>query len=161
MHETDVLDGFDMKLLSALQDDGRLGVAELAERVGLSGSQCSRRRARLEQSGLIAGYHAALDPRRLGLGVFAYVHVTLARHSPGNARAFRDLIAGIGAVQEACAVTGDADYLLKVVVADLAALARLINDDLLTNDSVSQVRSSVVLEHLKQTHRLPLPRRSV
>jgi DNA-binding Lrp family transcriptional regulator len=159
MQETELLDEFDMKLLAALQDDGRLGVLELAERVGLSGSQCSRRRARLEQAGLITGYHAALDPRRLGLGVFAYIHVTLARHSPGNARAFGDLIARIDAVQEACAVTGDADYLLKVVVSDLPALARLINDDLLGNETVSQIRSSIVLEQLKQTGRLPLPRR--
>ncbi len=80
----------------------------------LSASQCSRRRARLEQSGVIAGYHARLDPHRLGFGVTAFVQVTLARHSPDNARHFRALVERTGAIQQAYAVTGDADYLLKV-----------------------------------------------
>ena len=150
------LDGFDFKLLALLQDDGNLSVQELADRVGLSASQCSRRRARLEQSGVIAGYHARLDAERLGFGVTAFVQVTLARHSPDNARHFRALVERTGAVQQAYAVTGDADYLLKVTVQDLQGLGAFVNDVLLPHGAVAQVRSMVALEQLKNTNRLPL-----
>lgn len=149
------LDAFDLRLLAALQDDGRATTAELAGRVGLSSSQCSRRRARLEADGLIAGYHAKLDGERLGFGVVAFVQVTLARHSPDNARHFRDLVARTEAVQQAYAVSGDADYILKVAVLDLKRLAVLVNDVLLPHPSVAQVRSMVALERLKDTNRLP------
>lgn len=129
---------------------------QLADRIGLSASQCSRRRARLEAAGIIAGYHADLGAERLGFGVTAFVQVTLARHSPDNARQFRALVQRTGAIQQAHAVTGDADYLLRVTVRDLSALGRLINDVLLPHGSVAQVRSSVALERLKDTTALPL-----
>lgn len=150
------LDTFDLRLLAALQVDGRLSNQELADRVGLSPSQCSRRRAALERQGVIAGYHAALDAGRLGFGVVAFVQVSLSRHSPDNARAFRDLVGRTGAIQAAHALTGDADYLLRVVVPDLKELARLVNETLLPHGSVAQVRSSIVLETLKDTSRLPI-----
>ncbi len=150
------LDGFDLRLLTLLQEDGQLSVQQLADRVGLSASQCSRRRARLEETGVIAGYNARLDPQRLGFGVTAFVQVTLARHSPDNAQHFRVLVERTGAIQQAYAVTGDADYLLKVAVRDLQALGALINDVLLPHGSVAHVRSMVGLERLKDTGRLPL-----
>ncbi len=92
MHTID-LDDFDFRLLGALQEDGRLTNQELAERVGLSASQCSRRRTRLEESGIIRGYHAELSADALGLGVLVFVHVTLTTHSPDNSKRFRDLVA--------------------------------------------------------------------
>ncbi len=156
MQQNEDLDRFDLRLLDALQEDAQLGMQALADRIGLSASQCSRRRARLEQLGVITGYHARLDGARLGFGVTAFIQVTLTRHSPDNAVAFRALIERVGAVQEGCALTGDADYLLKVVVADLPGLQRLINEVLLTHDSVAQVRSSIALETIKDTHRLPI-----
>ena len=151
-----MLDAFDLRLLGLLQADGQMSVQELANRVGLSASQCSRRRARLEQARVIAGYYARLDAQRLGFGVTAFVQVTLARHSPDNARHFRALVERTSAVQQAHAVTGDADYLLRVAVRDLAGLGALVNDVLLPHASVAQVRSMVTLEQLKDTTALPL-----
>ena len=104
--QTIELDEFDMRLLGALQTDGRLTNQELADKVGLSASQCSRRRARLEESGIIRGYHADLSPEALGLGVLVFVHVTLSAHSPDNSKRFRDLVARSDDIQEAYSLTG-------------------------------------------------------
>src|SRR5262245_20878544 len=120
------MDNFDLKMLSALQDDGRLTNYELADRVGLSASQCSRRRAALEQEGVIVGYHAALSAAALGLDIIVFVQVTLATHSPDNAKRFAKLINGLTDVQEAFSLTGEADYLIKMVVPDLASLSRIL-----------------------------------
>src|SRR5262245_39490516 len=84
--QTIELDEFDLRLLGALQADGRLTNQELADKVGLSASQCSRRRARLEERGIIRGYHADLSPEPLGLGVLVFVHVTLSTHSPDKSK---------------------------------------------------------------------------
>ena len=151
------LDGFDLKILAALQQDGRLGNQELAERVALSASQCSRRRIRLEEAGIIRGYRAELAAERLGLTVLVFVQVTLATHSRDNARRFAELVRGLECVLEAHALTGDSDYLLKIVVPDLKALAAVVNDALLPHESVAHVRSSIVLDTLKAEARLPMP----
>jgi DNA-binding Lrp family transcriptional regulator len=150
------MDGFDRKLLAALQADGRLTNQELAARVGLSASQCSRRRAALEAAGVIEGYRAQLSAEALGLGVVVFVAVTLAAHSPDNAKRFRRLIDGLQEVQEAYAMTGAADYLVKLVVTDLKALARVLNEVFLPHASIAHVHSSIVLDRLKQTSSLPL-----
>jgi DNA-binding Lrp family transcriptional regulator len=150
------LDQFDLKLLSALEADGRLTNAELGEKIGLSASQCSRRRIRLEENGIIEGYHARLNSGRLGIGLRAFIEVSLSKHSKENAKSFRDLVNGILEIQEAYALTGDTDYLLKVVTANLAELAHVINDSILPHASVARVRSSIVLDKLKDSHRLPL-----
>jgi DNA-binding Lrp family transcriptional regulator len=151
-----ILDGFDLKLLRLLQDDGRMSVQDLADRVGLSASQCSRRRTRLEETGVITAYRAQLDPDRLGFGVTVFIQVSLARHSPDNARLFRDLVEHTGAIQQAYAVTGDADYILRASLPDLRALSSLVNDVLLPHGTVAQVRSMVGLERLKDTTTLPV-----
>lgn len=150
------MDAFDRKLLAALQEEGRLTNFELAERVGLSPSQCSRRRTLLEQAGVIGGYHAHLSAQALGLDVVAFVQVALATHSPENAQLFRRLIASLAEVQEAYALTGEADYLVKLIVPDLKALSRILNEVFLPHESVAHVRSSIVLDRLKQTAMLPL-----
>lgn len=159
MHEVPILDAFDHRLLAALQDNGRLTNQEAGEKIGLSASQCSRRRLALEQAGVIAGYNARLSAPALGLNLLVLIQVTLAAHSGDNARRFRDLVASTDEIQEAYAVTGDADYQLKAIVADLPDLTRLVNEVLLAHPSVSRVRSSIVLDRLKETARLPLPRR--
>jgi len=150
------MDQFDIKLLDALQQDGRLTNYDLAERVGLSASQCSRRRAALEQAGIIASYHARLSTAGVGLGVVVFVQVTLATHSPENSKRFLRLIERLDEVQEAYALTGDADYLVRLAVPDLQALSRVLNEVFLPHESVAHVRSSIVLERLKQSARLPL-----
>ncbi len=154
--ETVALDQFDLKLLSALEADGRLTNAELGEKIGLSASQCSRRRIKLEEGGIIEGYHARLSSARLGIGLRAFIQVSLSPHSKENAKSFRDLVNGIAEIQEAYALTGDTDYLLKVVAANLTDFAHVINDLILPQASVAHVRSSIVLDKLKDSHRLPL-----
>jgi DNA-binding Lrp family transcriptional regulator len=150
------MDSFDIKLLSALQADGRLTNFELAEKVGLSASQCSRRRAALEEAGTIRSYHAHLNAEAIGLGLVVFVQVTLTTHSPENSKRFQRLIDGLDEVQDAYSLTGEADYLIKLVLPDLKALSRILNDVFLAHDSVAHVRSSVVLDRLKQTAKLPL-----
>ncbi|MBC7577727.1 MAG: Lrp/AsnC family transcriptional regulator [Tardiphaga sp.] len=150
------VDAFDLKLLAALQNDGRLTNQQLADVAGLSASQCSRRRMRLEQEKVITGYHADLSAEALGFGVIAFIQVTLATHSPDNAKKFRALVARVDEIQEAYSLTGDADYVLKAVLRDLKGLSRLVNDVLMPHQSVAHVRSSIVLDRLKETSRLPL-----
>jgi len=156
MHEAPHLDALDLRLLAALQEDARLTNQQIGERIGLSASQCSRRRSALEATGLIRGYHAELAAEALGLRVLAFIQVTLTAHSGDNSRRFRDLLARAEEIQEAYAMTGDTDYLLKAVVPDLKGLSRLVNETLLAHDSVARVRSSIVLDRLKDSGRLPL-----
>ena len=150
------MDSFDLKMLVALQEDGRLTNQQLADAVGLSASQCSRRRMRLEEEGVISGYHADLASERLGFNVIAFVHITLATHSPDNAQHFRDLVQRVDDVQEAYSLTGDADYLLKIILRDLKSLSDIVNNVLMPHPSVAHVRSSIVLDRLKATAKLPL-----
>lgn len=150
------MDDFDLKLLAALQENGKLTNPELAELVGLSASQCSRRRLALEEAGVIASYHAHLSPQAIGLQIVVFVQVTLATHSPDNSKRFKALIAGLEEVQEAYSLTGVADYQVKLVVADLAALSRILNDVFLPHESVEHVHSSIALDCLKRTPCLPL-----
>ncbi len=150
------MDSFDVALLDALQRDGRLTNFELAERVGLSASQCSRRRSALEEAGVVKRYNVQLSEEALGLGVTVFVQVTLATHSPANSKRFHSLIESLDEVQEAYSLTGEADYLIRLTVTDLKALSRILNDVFLPHDSVAHVRSSIVLDRLKQTTRLPL-----
>jgi DNA-binding Lrp family transcriptional regulator len=157
MHNSSQLDPLDLRLLAALQDDGAATNAILAEKLGLSASQMSRRRQRLEEEGVIARYRAVIDPQTVGLGVTAFIHVSLNAHSRDNARRFRDLVRLTPAVLEAHALTGEADYLLKVMLRDLRELSALINEALLPHDSVARVRSEIVLETLKSDVSLPLP----
>jgi DNA-binding Lrp family transcriptional regulator len=150
------VDDFDLKILGALQADGRLTNQQLAELVGLSSSQCSRRRMRLEEEKVIAGYHADLAGEALGFNLIAFIHITLATHSPDNARKFRELVNRVDEIQDAYALTGDADYVLKVVLRDLKSLSDIVNNVLMPHQSVAHVRSSVVLDRLKESTKLPI-----
>ena len=150
------MDDFDLKLLRALQQDGRLTNNELAERIGLSASQCSRRRAALEDSGVIESYHAVLSVEAIGLDVMVFVQVGLATQSPDSGQAFIKLVNSIEEVQEAFSLTGDADFLIKMAVPDLKTLSHILNDVLLPHRSVAHVHSYVVLDRVKQTTQLPL-----
>ena len=150
------MDAFDIKLLKALQVDGRLTNNELAERIGLSASQCSRRRAALEESGVIESYHAVLSAEAVGLDVLVFIQVGLATQSPDSGEGFVKLINGIEEVQEAFSLTGDADFLVKMAVPDLKTLSSILNEVLLPHRSVAHVHSYVVLNRVKQTTQLPL-----
>ena len=150
------VDVFDLRILGALQDDGRLTNQELAEIAGLSASQCSRRRMRLEAEKVIAGYRAELNSEALGFSVIAFIQITLATHSPDNAKKFRALVNRIDDIQEAYSLTGDADYVLKAVLRDLKSLSDIVNNVLMPHPSVAHVCSSIVLDRLKESTRLPL-----
>ena len=149
-------DRTDRKILAALQLDGRLTNNELAEQVGLSASQCSRRRSRLEESGCIHGYHAQLDREAAGVGLVSIVSITLNSHNADNAKLFAELIAELPSVLEAHSLTGEMDYQLKVIAADLKALSEFINFVLLPHESVANVKTAIVLNTLKETTAIPL-----
>jgi DNA-binding Lrp family transcriptional regulator len=150
------IDSFDLKMLVALQDDGRLTNQQLADLVGLSASQCSRRRMRLEEEEVISGYHADLSGEALGFNLIAFINITLATHSPDNAKKFRALVNRVDEIQEAYSLTGDADYVLKAVLRDLKGLSDIVNNVLMPHPSVAHVRSSIVLDRLKESAKLPL-----
>lgn len=152
----DNLDSFDLKILEALQKDGRLTNNELAEHIALSASQCSRRRSRLEAEGYILRYQARLDRQKVGLDLLVVISVTLATHNRDNARRFAALVNDLPEVLEAYALTGEMDYHLKVATRGLAGLSRFVNDVLLPHDSVQHVKTSIVLDTLKSFDGLPL-----
>ncbi len=159
MAEREELDQFDRKILALLQIDARLTNNDLSERVNLSPSQCSRRRQRLEESGFIRGYRAVLDRDLLGFPLVNIISVTLATHNRDNARRFAELLARLPEVQEAHALTGEMDYIVKVVTPDLKSLSDFVNGVLLPHEAVQHVKTAIVLETLKETGSLPLAKR--
>ncbi|MDA8870099.1 Lrp/AsnC family transcriptional regulator [Rhizobiaceae bacterium] len=147
MHKN--LDRFDTAILRALGKDSSQTNAQLAEVVGLSASQCSRRRSQLEASGVITGYYARLDPAAMGRSLRAVVRVNLVSHGDGNANKFSHLIERTAEVSEAFAVSGDADYVLLVECENLAAFSDFIHNTILPFATVGQVKSEIVLHALK------------
>lgn len=154
------LDGIDRRILRALQQEGRITYDELAGRVGLSSSATLRRVKRLEDAGVIDGYVALVRPERVGLGLTAYINVRLEKHAEGQQRnpieLFRASVQSWPEVVECAALTGEMDYLLQVVVEDMAHYSRFIMDSLLKHPSVQDCRSSFVLQRLKSTTALPV-----
>jgi DNA-binding Lrp family transcriptional regulator len=150
------LDKTDRKILALLQEDARLTNNDIAERIHLSPSQCSRRRARLERDGLIAGYHAHIDREKAGFGLVTFISVTLSTHNRNNASRFAELMARLPEVQEAHALTGEMDYILRVVTRDLRGLSDFVNETLLPHEAVQNVKTSIALQTLKDTSALPL-----
>ena len=149
------LDSFDIAILSALQRDGSMTNAALAEVVNLSPSQCSRRRAALEQAGVIEGYAARLSAARLGYGLRAIIRVNLGSHGQGKDDDFARFVESHPQIRSAFSVSGDADYVLDVRVRDLDAFADFVHRHLLPHPQVSQVRSEIVLKTLKDDRGLP------
>lgn len=156
MHALD-LDRIDRALLTRLQADARVSNLELAEAVGLSPAQCHRRHRRLEELGLIGGYHTRLVAQRLGLNVVAFIHVGMEKGHIRDLPRFQDLVANLPEVLECYSVTGDFDYVVKVIAPDLKALSDFLMETLMRLPGVSSVRSSVCLDEIKCTSTLPLP----
>ncbi len=144
------IDDYDLKMLTLLQTNGRLTNQELSELIGLSASQCSRRRIALEQAGQILGYHARLAPNAIGLECLGLIEVRLINHTADYVERFHQMLGEVDAIIDAYKTTGDADYLLKVAVADLQGLSDLISRILSQNKSVSHLKTSVVLNRLKE-----------
>jgi len=152
------LDGFDRRILEALQAEGRISNQELAERIGLSPSPCLRRVRALEESGLIAGYRAILDAAKLGLSLLALIHISMDRHTPERFANFEQKVADLPEVLECLLITGqDADYQLKVVVRDMEAYQVLLLNKITRIEGVSGVHSSFVMRRVVDKTALPLP----
>jgi Lrp/AsnC family leucine-responsive transcriptional regulator len=151
------LDRYDRRILAELQRDGRISNQELAERIGLSPSPCLRRVRALEESGLITGYRAMLDAKRLGLSLMALIHISMDRHTPERFAKFDETIARLPEVMECLLITGqDADYQLKVVVRDMDAFQALLLEKITRIEGVSGVHSSFVLRRVVDKTVLPL-----
>lgn len=150
------LNRIDRKLLEILQREGRLTNLELADRVSLSPSACLRRVRALEESGVIRRYAALLDARKVGLGLLAYVNVKLEKRGRMPTDAFARAVKDWPEVLGCHSLTGDMDYLLRVQVEDLEHFSRFVMDSLLKHPGVLDVKSSFVLEEVKETTALPL-----
>jgi Lrp/AsnC family leucine-responsive transcriptional regulator len=150
------MDRIDRRILEVLQEDGRLTNVELAERVALSPSPCLRRVKRLEDEGIIAGYRAVLDRRRLGLGLTVLVEIKVGQHSRDNAAEHHRALAAIPEVVACHMVSGAADFIAEVVVPDLEAYERVLTEKLLTLPHVSDIRSNFAIRTIKAAAPLPL-----
>jgi Lrp/AsnC family leucine-responsive transcriptional regulator len=146
----------DRRILSVLQTEGRIPNVELAERVGMAPSPCLRRVKALEADGIIKGYEARISRRAVGFGVLAFVHVNLARHTDEDAGRFEEEVARLEEVTECYALTGDYDFLLRIVARDLDDLADSIMRRLLRLPGVKDVRSSIVLDVVKDAPPVPV-----
>ena len=140
------LDRYDRRILEVLQADGRLANQELAERIGLSPSPCLRRVRALEEAGVITGYRALVDARKLGLSLMALLHISMDKHTPERFANFEKKIAARPEVLECLLITGqEADYQLKVIVRDMDAYQELLLNRITRIEGVTGVHTSFVL----------------
>lgn len=150
------MDSIDRKILAELQSDGRLSVTDLADRIGLSLSPCHRRVRALEQSGVIKGYRAQLDPANLGFNFSALVFVTLREGDRQAVEAFETAVMDVAQVIQAQRLFGDPDYLLHVVSRDLSAFQQLYDEQLSALPSVQRLTSTLVMKNVVQDRPLPI-----
>ena len=159
MNDTSLqIDTIDWAILGVLQNDASLSVAEVGERVGLSSNACWRRIRRLEDSGVIARKVVLVDAEKLGLTTTVFVAIKTQRHDPEWLEAFAKGIAGIEEVAECHRMAGDVDYLLKLVVRDIAHYDRIYRKLIAKVPDLADVSSSFSMEKLKATTALPRPR---
>lgn len=150
------LDRIDKNILTELQNDGRISNVELSKRVGLSPTPCLERVKRLEQEQYIRGYSADLNPNKLNAALLVFVEITLTKTSPDVFDEFSKAVLELDVIQECHLVSGNFDFLLKTRVADMQAYRMLLGDTLLRLPSVSESRTYVVMEEVKDTNRLPI-----
>ena len=150
-------DATDWKILSHLQDHARVSNVDLAKEVFLSPSPCLQRVKKLEESGVIRGYVTLLDPHKLGLTVSVFIQVTLEKQIEKSLENFERSIRDRPEVMECYLMTGDADYLLRVVMPDLPAFERFMLDHLTKIPGIASIKSSFALKQVKYQTALPLP----
>jgi Lrp/AsnC family transcriptional regulator, leucine-responsive regulatory protein len=156
-HEAAQLDAVDIKILAALQRDSSLTNVELARRVHLSPSPCLARVKALHKAGVIRRYVALVDPEAVGLGVSVFISISLREQNTAALAEFERRIEACDEVMECYLMTGDADYLLRVVVPDIRALERFVLDRLSPIPGVEKIRSSFTLKQVRYKTELPLP----
>ena len=150
------MDAIDRKMLALLQNDGRLTVTEVANRVGLSVSPCHRRLRELERSGAISGYRAVVNPDVVGLRFQALVFVTMRQEDRDTLLGFEQAVAGVPNVVQAQRLFGDPDYLLRILTEDLGAYQRLEDDVLAALPGVQRLNSTLVMKQVVSDRPLPI-----
>lgn len=151
------LDKIDLRILAELQRDASLTNVELAARVNLSPSPCLARVRELTQSGLIDRKVTLLNPRKLGLNVNVFIQITLEKQTRAGLDSFERAVLALPQVMECYLMSGDSDYLIRVVVSEVQALEHFIVDKLTRLDGVASIRSSFALKQVKYQTALPLP----
>lgn len=148
------LDDYDYKILQHLQSNGRLSNQELAEIVGLSTSQCSRRRITLEQKGMIMGYYAQLHPHAEKQSIMGMIEIKFQLYSLETLEKFLGFVKDEPMIREVYKLTGSYDYVLKVTVEDLEQMSQLINQLMSLNINIGNFNTSIVLERVKENHQM-------
>lgn len=150
------LDRIDRKILNDLQEKGRMTNVELAERAGISAPPCLRRVRALEEAGVIKGYHAEIDPGSLGFGVSVFAQVGLSSQSETDLKKFEDLVRGWPLVRECFLVSGEADYILKIVAEDWDSYQKFLTTHLTTAPNVSHIKSALGIRVAKHKPGVPV-----
>ena len=151
------LDQIDFRILQELQNDGSLSNVELAKRVHLSASPCLNRVRALEKAGVIQGYVAIANPAALGLGLNVFINISLKTQSKESLAHFEQRISEHDEVMECYLMTGDSDYLIRVAVANIAALEKFILEQLTPIPGIEKIRSGFALKQVRYKTALPLP----
>ncbi len=152
----EAMDKVDIAISDRLQRDGRLSNVKLAEQLSLSEASCWRKQKRLEECGVIEGYQAILNRKKLGLGVMAFVQISCTDHNEEATARFEKIIESAPQVLSCHNTTGEADFLLQVVAKDLDSYSRFVEKVLRKLPGVSSIRSNLSLRELKTTNRLPV-----
>jgi DNA-binding Lrp family transcriptional regulator len=150
------LDKYDKSILSIIQRQGRLTNQSLAEQVNLSPAPCLRRVDKLESTGVIKQYAALADRQKLGLSVMVYIHISLNDHHTDTVESFNRFVDQCETILECYSVSGEYDYLIRVVAADISALESFIMEQLLKTNTVRSANTSIVLNEKKYTTALPI-----
>lgn len=156
MAKDKAIDAKDIQIIRALQKNGRLTNLELAEQVNLSPSPCLRRVRQLEQAGVIRGYAADVDARAVGLQITAFIRITLQRHERDAVQVFEARVQEIDEILDCHLMTGEADYLLRVLVADLDAYEDFVRNRLHTIPCIASITTSFVYGTVKASHVMPV-----
>jgi DNA-binding Lrp family transcriptional regulator len=150
------LESIDMRILSELQDDGRITNVELSRRAKITAPPCLRRMRALEKSGYIKGYHADLDPKMLGYEVTGFVFVGLSSQAGADLKKFEEQVRAWPTVRECFMLSGEVDFILKVVAKDLSSFQSFITDTLTAAKNVASVKSSLVIHPTKREPGIPI-----
>lgn len=150
------LDAIDRKILRALQANGKISVGELSEKVGLSPSPSARRVRLLEKAGIIKGYTAIVDQKRVGLPISAFASIKLERQREEDLDRFEEAVSRWPEVLDCYLMTGQRDYLMRIVAADLEAYERFIKDKLTRLENIASIETSFALGQVKRSEVLPI-----
>lgn len=150
------LDKLDRRILAALQEDGRISNQLLAEQIGLSPAACWRRVRALEETGIIKGYSARVDPSLIGQGLCVLVNLSLQRHTIDSTAEIEQQVSSYPEVLQCFAVTGNADFVLRVIVPDMASYDSFLNEKIFTLTGIAQVNSNFALREIKNTETIPV-----